>query len=368
MGSGCSRRGFLRMVTAAAVGTVVLGCAAPPAPTPTAAPATPTATAAPAAAPRGKTVTVASPLKGEMLTKAAQDFGREAGLEVNVQYMGSTQVLAKLRAERAQPRTDVWIGAGGVIPFMVAKKEGLLEPYQSPEFRFGETLGNIQTRDREWYWVGAFILALGWAYNTKKLKDEEVPTEVEALTTSQWKGQVEMANPEASGTAALFILSTLDRYRRSGQGEDAGWKLLEKFAANVKRFPESGGAPAQDAAKGDILVGVSFDQQANLLKVKGEPVEFKLPRQAVVLVDPVALVKGAPNPEGARRFIDFLLSQKGQSLLQLDAYMSMRSDVPPPKVSRYTIDDYIKASTTVDFEWAAENFDRVVRRFRDLTR
>jgi ABC-type Fe3+ transport system substrate-binding protein len=47
-----------------------------------------------------------------MLTKAAQDFGREAGLEVNVQYMGSTQVLAKLRAERAQPRTDVWIGAG----------------------------------------------------------------------------------------------------------------------------------------------------------------------------------------------------------------------------------------------------------------
>jgi len=251
---------------------------------------------------------------------------------------------------------------------MVAKKEGLLEPYQSPEFRFGETLGNIQTRDREWYWVGAYVLALGWAYNTKKLKDEEVPTDVEALTTSQWKGQVEMANPEASGTAALFILSTLDRYRRSGQGEDAGWKLLEKFAANVKRFPESGGAPAQDAAKGDILVGVSFDQQANLLKVKGEPVEFKLPKQAVVLVDPVALVKGAPNPEGARKFIDFLLSQKGQSLLQLDAYMSMRSDVPPPKVSRYTIDDYIKASTTVDFEWAAENFDRVVRRFRDLTR
>lgn len=212
------------------------------------------------------------------------------------------------------------------------------------------------------------MLALGWAYNTQKLQDADVPAAMEEYGAAKWKNQIEMSNPEASGTAALFILATLDRYRQSGQGEDAGWKALESFAANVKRFPESGGGPSQDAAKGDVLVGVTFDQQANLLKVKGEPVEFKLPDQAVILVDPVALVKGAPNPDGAKKFIDFILSKSGQDFLQLDAYMSLRPDVQPNKVSRYKLDDYVKAAAKVDFTWAADNFDAAVRKFRSMSR
>jgi iron(III) transport system substrate-binding protein len=71
---------------------------------------------------------------------------------------------------------------------------------------------------------------------------------------------------------------------------------------------------------------------------------------------PVGMLSDAPHPNAARLFMDFILSQEGQRLLDTDLYgmYSMRPDVPPPPGQQplaevhpllpTNVDDYLKAS------------------------
>ena len=81
---------------------------------------------------RHTAIVVYSPMKGSVLGAVAREFERQSGTHVELFYGGSGEILSRIRAERDRPRGSVWIGAGGFIPFLVAKREGLLAPYRPP--------------------------------------------------------------------------------------------------------------------------------------------------------------------------------------------------------------------------------------------
>src|SRR6186713_836576 len=60
---------------------------------------------------------------------AAAEFTRETGIKVNQAHKGTGEIGAQLRAEAANPKTDIWWGGTG-DPFLQAAGEGLLEPYR----------------------------------------------------------------------------------------------------------------------------------------------------------------------------------------------------------------------------------------------
>jgi iron(III) transport system substrate-binding protein len=115
---------------------------------------------------------------------------------------------------------------------------------------------------------------------------------------------------------------------------------------------------ADAIARGEILIGASLDhwrgfdanaQQAGLVAIypaEGTPLTLA----------PVGIVAGAPHPNAARLFIDFILSQEGQTLLDTQLYgmYSMRADVAPPPGQKTLadahpllptdLDDYLRAS------------------------
>ncbi|HWI62487.1 MAG TPA: extracellular solute-binding protein [Symbiobacteriaceae bacterium] len=310
-------------------------------------------------------VTVLSPSKGDVMTKIGEGFKAKYGIEVENIYMGSTQIINKIRAEKDNPTGDVWIGAGGIIPFLVAKKDGLLDPYEIKGYKYPEKAGEIVLRDSEHYFSGAWVLTLGWGYNTTKVKPADVPNDFTGFLDPKWKNQVEMADPAASGTAVLFIMSEILKYKAAGKTEDQAWADLAKFAAQVKRFPESGGGPSQDASKGDILVGMAFDQQTYLLKAKKETIDWVLPNNTPVLIDPMGLVKKGPHPNAGKLFMEYVASTEVQQIIATDGpYLPVRSDVKLNPVFNHTFDDYSKKAMKLDLAWLAENFDRVQQKWR----
>ncbi|HEY3884587.1 MAG TPA: extracellular solute-binding protein [Vicinamibacterales bacterium] len=316
---------------------------------------------------RAPAIMVYSPMKGSVLGEVARDFERRTGTHVDVLYGGSGEILSRIRAEREQPRGSVWVGAGGFIPFLVAKQEHLLDAYHPVDFDadLGSVPPAIATHDLDWNFVAAYVLALGWAYNPDRTPTAEVPTNFEALLDPKWRRQIEIADPASSGTSTLFLESAIQSFINNGSGEETGWTYLRQLAPTILRFPESGGAPAVDVGKGDVRLGLSFDQQAYLAKKEGAPIAFALPRETAVTMDPIAVIKGGPNPAAARQFVDYFLGPDAQNIIRTEGYFSLRRDVAPPPGWPYTLVDYAAHAMTLDLTWMSANFDRVRRQWRE---
>jgi iron(III) transport system substrate-binding protein len=314
-----------------------------------------------------QTIMVYSPMKGSVLGEVAREFERRTGTHVDIFYGGSGEILSRIRAERERPRGSVWVGAGGVIPFLVAKNEQLLAPYRPANFdaNLGSVPPVIATHDPDWNFVAAYVLALGWAYDPDRTAVSDLPDDFQALLDPKWHHQIEIADPASSGTSTLFLEAAMQSFINRGAGEDAGWAYLRQLAPAILRFPESGGAPAVDVGKGDVALGLSFDQQAYLAKKEGAPIAFAVPRETAITMDPIAIIKGGPNLAASKTFVDFFLNREAQNIIREEGYFRLLAGVDPPPGWPYTLQDYASHAMKLDMNWLSTNFDHVRREWRE---
>jgi iron(III) transport system substrate-binding protein len=60
---------------------------------------------------------------------AAKEFTKKTGIQANSVRMPGGEALARIKAEKDNPKTDIW-WAGTGDPFLQAAEENLLEPYR----------------------------------------------------------------------------------------------------------------------------------------------------------------------------------------------------------------------------------------------
>lgn len=299
-------------------------------------------------------------------------FEAKTGIKVVQVLEGTTKVFARLRAEEEHPRADVWYGGGGMIPFMTAAEEGLLESYRPVGYEdMPLTRGNLILRDPEFRWVGMCVIALGYAYNPQVTPDP--PKTWDELIEPRWDDQIEMWDPAASGTAMLFLDSALLRSISSGAGEDAGWDYLVGFWKNLKRYTVEG-KPAWNVVRGETAIGIHFEHQVlefleeqsgGVGGSENKNIRWYLPPDSPVIVDPIALIKDGPNPENGKKFIDFVMSPEGQAIVNR-FFFSIRPELPPPaNLGDITMDDLVERAQKLDAVWMAENYDRIRKRWQN---
>ncbi len=328
-------------------------------------------TDAPSARPVSDRVVAYTPFPDVTAHELAEAFTARTGIQVEQVLEGTTRVFARLRAEKNHPRADVWYGGGGMIPFMTAARDDLLEPYRP---RGHEQMpvrqGNLIQRDEAWRWVGLSMISLGLAYNPQKLAPADLPQSWADLAAPRWKGQIEIWDPAESGTAMLFLESALLRAINAGHGEQAGWDYLVAFFGNLKRYSREG-PPAFAVARGQTLLGIHVENQyLEFLEAQagGGPVaevqknlRWYLPPDSPVIVEGIALIKGGPNPQAGRRFIDFCLSSEGQRIVNR-YFFTLDPTLPPPAhMGGVTRDELLGKAMRLEPEWMAENYDRVRR-------
>ncbi|MDO5643202.1 MAG: ABC transporter substrate-binding protein, partial [Paracoccus sp. (in: a-proteobacteria)] len=228
--------------------------------------------AAPANAQQGELVYYCS--ADEAWCRAMSEaFQRETGINVLMTRRSSGETFAQIKAEEGQPRGDIWWGGTG-DPHLQAAGEGLTDEYQSPRLSELQDWAVDQAEASGYRTVGIYAGALGYGYNTDLMAriGGEPPACWADLTDERFRDDVQVANPNSSGTA-YTMLATLVQL----MGEDEAFDYMKALHRNVSQYTQSGSAPIRAAATGETLIGIVFMHDAVTQAVAGAPIAVVAP-------------------------------------------------------------------------------------------
>jgi iron(III) transport system substrate-binding protein len=241
------------------------------------------------------------------------DFEKAHDIKVNMVRMSSGEAYAKIRAEARNPKTDLW-WAGTGDPHLQAASEGLTEEYKSPMLDQLQDWAKNQAESSGFKTVGVYAGALGWGYNTEifKQKGYNEPVCWADLLAPELKGEIQIANPNSSGTAYTALASLVQI-----MGEDKAFEYLKSLNANISQYTKSGSAPVKAAARGETGLGIVFMHDAVAQTAEGFPVKSIAPCEGTGYeIGSMSIVKGARNMENAKTWYDWSLKPEVQSRMK----------------------------------------------------
>ncbi|MFN0075619.1 MAG: ABC transporter substrate-binding protein [Prosthecobacter sp.] len=250
----------------------------------------------------------------------AYDFEQQAKAGTLVAGDGATTGISGLMKKHPD-----WFGENGIPE----KLSG--EPFRDPQGR----------------WCGACLSSSGIVFNRDVLRRIGIaddPDAWEDLADPRYYGQIALSDPGKSGsvTKALEMLiqqqmqiaidrlkavpnSKLTPEQLEAQGVAEGWneglRLILRISANARYFTDFSTKIPLEVARGDAGAGMCIDfygrsAEEDVRKADGTSrVGFIAPLGGTsISVDPIGLLRGAPDPEIATAFIEFVLGDAGQKL------------------------------------------------------
>ena len=238
-----------------------------------------------------------------------EEFEKATGIHVNFVRFSSGEALVRVIAEKNNPQVDVLFG-GPVETHSAGIKEGVFEPYKPPSFA---VLGP-RFKNAEGYWVGIADDPLVFMSNKKFLEERKLnpPASWQDLLDPAYKGMIQMADARTSGTAVTRIFSILEVF---GRDEDKAFDYMKKLRANVQVYTKSGGGGTIPVGLGQAGAGIFFIVDALKTQQEGYDVVVSFPKEGIgTSTEAIALIKGAKNPEAAKKLIDWASSPAMQNL------------------------------------------------------
>jgi iron(III) transport system substrate-binding protein len=276
-----------------------------------------TALAGPALA-QDKPVVVYTAHNSSIVDKLLPIFEKDTGLKAEVVKMGSGDVARRAKAEAANPAADViWSISGSALTELA----DILEPYKPADY---DKINTSLIQNDAWtpYTGVVYVLAV----NTSILPLDQAPKSWAELADPKWKGQITSARADNSGSALQQLQGVLTIFG------DKGWDEYDKIAKNFVLSDSSGAVPRY-VADGETSMGLTLEDNALLYVKGGSPMSIvHLTDGTIATPDGVALVKGGPNPDGGKKFIDWALSKSTQETLVKEiGRRSARTDVDGPE-------------------------------------
>lgn len=258
-----------------------------------------------------------------------QAFERESGVRVLAVYdteaAKTTGLVGRLIAEHAAPRADVFWN-NEIAQTIEMKRRGLLAAYvpssaaATPE-RF---------RDQSGYWTGVCARLRVFVYNTQRINPDELPRSLKDLLAPRFVSQVAIAYP-LFGTTRTHAAALFARW-----GHTRAESFFRDLMAAGTQVVDGNATVRDLVAEGRVSVGLVDSDDAYIGLLRGSPIGMVIPDQdedgALLLPTTVAILRGGPHPQAARRLVDFLVSDRVETLLaQSDAaYIPLRPGVPGP--------------------------------------
>ena len=238
-----------------------------------------------------------------------EEFEKATGIKVNFVRFSSGEALARLIAEKNNPRVDVLCG-GPVETFAAGIPEGLFEPYKPPSFP------NLPARFKQadGQWIAIADDPLVFMTNDKFLKEHNLkaPASWNDLLDPAYKNMLQMADARTSGTAVTRIFSILEV---NGRDENKAFAYMKKLRPNVQLYTKSGGGGTLPVGLGQAGGGIFFIVDALDTKAKGYDVTVSFPSEGIgTAAEGIALIKGAKNVSEAKKLIDWASSPAMQGL------------------------------------------------------
>ena len=247
------------------------------------------------------------------------------GVKVDYTDMNSTELYSRFIAEVAAGSGTadlLWSSAMDLQVKLVA--EGNAATYASPEIPSLPKWAVWQNQA-----FGTTYEPITFVYNKRLLPAADVPQDHPALLAlltakpDAYKGKITAYDPEKSGVGYLFVNEDVKYFPQA-------WDLFRAFGKTGIKLYTSAGAMIERVTSGEhtIAYGV-FGSYALARSKKVSSLGIVTPKDYTLVTSRVAFVSAkAKNPNGARLFLDYLVSKRGQSIIanQADLY-SLREDV-----------------------------------------
>lgn len=355
---------------------ILAACAAPtPTPAPTKAPVptaaakvgeptkAPAAVAAAPTVPPGQKELILLSLGGswEKAFKEAiiPPFEKKYGVKVNVVIgKGGSDIAAKVIAEKDKPEVDVFISADGAT--LKAKKAGALAGLDPARVtNYDDIYDVFKDPDRVMAPQGAN--AIGIAYNTKIFKEKGFapPTSWYDLWRPELKSKVSISNIQLATTYGwLPLLARMET--GNPRNVDAAFAKVKTLVPNLFTFDASSGQTDQALTSETVWIASHTSQRTYALQAQGVPVDFVYPKEGVpYLTNMYGVTKGAPHPELAQEFVNFLLGQEAQTAFAKAGPVgpSNKKVTLTPDVAKYVVYglDQVKKLFPSDYDWVVSN-------------
>ncbi len=263
--------------------------------------------------PGSQALTVYSGRAEGLVQPVIEHFSESTGIDVRVRYAGTAELAATIMEEGRNSPADVFFaqdpgGIGAVEALLTRLPESILalvEPeFVSPEHK----------------WVGVSGRARVIAYNTRHVKESELPDDVFDLTDPKWRGRIGWAPTNASLQAMVTAM-------RHVWGEEKTRHWLEGMQANSPKVYANN--TAQIAALGTGEVDVALPNHYYLYRfLEDEGESFRVrnyhPRAggpgAVMLVAGAGILDTSDNKGSAEKFLEFMLSPTAQEYFATRTY------------------------------------------------
>ncbi len=291
------------------------------------------------------------------------DFEAETKLTIAAKFdteaNKSVGLATELQAESQRPRADLhWNNE--ILATIRLARQGLYEPYESPSAEpFPEW---TKPADRTWQAFASRARVL--IVNTNLVAEKDYPRSILDLTAQHWSGKVALAKPlfgtTATQAACLFEVLGVERAKR----------FYRELKANHVQIVAGNKQTATGVADGRFAVGFTDTDDALIELNAGKPVAIIFPDRdghpefprmgALYIPNTLAIIKGAPNPSGARKLMDYLLSSRIERRLaegggfQIPLNPEVKAELPESILTP----KHVK-TMQVDFEKAADLWDDV---------
>jgi len=267
-------------------------------------------------APAGtKEVVIVTSFPKELFENYKKAFeAKHPGVTMVINSKPTPAGVTYLQETKAKPAADVfWVSAPDA--FLTLKTDGILEKYTPPKeisARIPAKIGAFPISDPDGTYFGFAVSGYGLMWNKPYMQTHKLPGPKEwtDLADPRYHGHLVISAPSRSGTTHLTIEVILQAY-----GWEKGWALLLTSGGNMGSITERSFGVPEAVNTGQYGIGVVIDFFGLSAIASGFPVDFVYPSLTSVVPASVGIVKGGPNPENARAFVNYLLSDEGQMLL-----------------------------------------------------
>lgn len=305
----------------------------------------------------GNEVVVYSALDSLFSEPILNDYGETAGVKVRTVFdaestktVGLTERLIS-EAAAGNPRCDLFWN-NEILNTLRLEREGILDIYVSPTH---DTYPS-EFRSANDTWHGFAARARVLIVNTDLVPEDQRPTSIHDLADPQWRGRVGIAKP-LFGTTATHAACLFAHW-----GEEAAREYFRKLKQNDVSIESGNKQVALRVAGGQLAFGMTDTDDAMIELEAGRPVATVYPDQqagglgTLFIPNTLALIKGSPNSENARRLVDHLLSAEVETRLAKGASAQIPLNLKVETPARVETPQTIRAMSA-DFDKAADQWE-----------
>ena len=253
-------------------------------------------------------------------------FEEATGIQVELLSMGTGECVTRIDSEKDNPQADVmW---GGMNYGVYVQHPDLWAEYTSPNEALideGYRQGAVKA------YSNSNLSGSGCLIINNELA-KELGVEIKGyadLLNPALKGKIASGDPTKSSSAWAELTNMLLVMGDEPYDEKA-WEFVEKFVEQLDGIQlDSSSAVYKGTADGEYVVGVSYEDPCIQMLASGADVSVVYPEEGTVwLPAATAIVKGAPHEANAQAFIDFQLSNEGQSIYANLTTRAVNSTLP----------------------------------------